>query len=122
MEGCPLGALHSEFRSGRSIRPFCGAIWTVARSRSLAIWVQVTAALAERWVGAEQLGALEEAERFLDGHAIDARRDSVAYVLGKAVSRYRFQVATAAVIFLVMCHRGRTRRENHAGSDPRFTA
>ena len=48
--------------------------------------------------------------------------DSEKSAYARATYRTEYATATAAVIFLVMCHRGRTRRENHAGSEPRFTA
>jgi tetratricopeptide (TPR) repeat protein/predicted Ser/Thr protein kinase len=43
----------------------------------------------------------DDVERFLAGHAIDARRDSAAYVLRKAVARHRVAFAVAGAFVAV---------------------
>ncbi len=53
-----------------------------------------------RYASAAELG--REIERYLRGEAIEARRDSGLYVLGKALSRHRAAVASAAAFVLLL--------------------
>lgn len=53
-----------------------------------------------RYSTALDLGS--DVERYLAGQAIDARRDSLTYVLGKALRRHRVAVGTAAAFLMVL--------------------
>lgn len=53
-----------------------------------------------RYATALDLG--RDVERFLDGRAIEARRDSLLYLMGKALRRHRAATATAAAFAVVL--------------------
>lgn len=76
---------------------------------------------ARRYQSAASLG--EDIERFLEGRAIEAKRDSAFYVLRKQLRRYRMPVALAASVFvltttaalsLAVMYRGQVRERQRA--------